>query len=249
MTRECPSLPLGLKTRLGFRNSTTEVIDVFRSFERRDGVAPPPLAYFAVHGRTQAARYSTDADHAAVREIAAAAASCASNGEAPPILANGDVLSYRDFADVKEATGCTTSMLARGVLYKPWLCREIKERRTSWDITSTERWRLYEDFCRFGLSHWGGDARGVATTRRYLLELHSFAHRYVPLGLLEEGSRPLKMQDRVADRFVGRDDLETALASTSVSDWIRLSERLLGPVEADFTFVPKHKANAWEVAV
>lgn len=80
------------------------------------------------------------------------------------------------------------------------------------------------------------------TTRRYLLEWLSFLCRYVPIGLLEK--MPVKMNDR-PPAFVGRDEMETLMGSTSAVDWIRLTEILLGPVPENFKFTPKHKANAY----
>ena len=35
------------------------------------------------------------------------------------------------------------------------------------------------------------------------------------------------------------------MGSNLASDWVLLSERLLGPVPDDFRFQPKHKANAY----
>ena len=43
----------------------------------------------------------------------------------------------------------------------------------------------------------------------------------------------------------GRNDLETLMASDQSSDWVKISEMLLGPVPDGFTFVAKHKANSY----
>jgi hypothetical protein len=67
----------------------------------------------------------------------------------------------------------------------------------------------------------------------------------VPVGLLERV--PLRMNDK-PPALVGRDDLETLLASSDVADWVAITEMLLGPVEEGFTFVPKHKSNSYNVA-
>lgn len=96
-------------------------------------------------------------------------------------------------------------------------------------------------FCEYGLEHWGCDEQGVDRTRRFLLEWLSFLCRYVPVGLLE---RPQRINQRPF-AYVGRSELETLLGSHSAKDWIRISEMFLGPVPEGFTFIPKHKSNAY----
>ena len=93
------------------------------------------------------------------------------------------------------------------------------------------------------LEHWGSDQTGVNRTRRFLLEFLSWLWRYVPVALLE---RPDTLPQRMGERpppLIGRDDLETLMASPRAADWVALSEMLLGPVPDDFVFVPKHKSS------
>jgi tRNA-dihydrouridine synthase 3 len=117
-------------------------------------------------------------------------------------------------------------------------------------------------------SHFGTDTAGVNTTRRYLCEALSFQYRYVPLGILEV------LPSRINDRppvFRGRNELgmcmhpssrphhmltmnvispcsfvETLLASDDSRDWVKISEMFLGPAPEQWSFLPKHKSNAYE---
>ena len=111
-----------------------------------------------------------------------------------------------------------------------------------WFLISSSHFIFYFNFPIFK-EHWGADQQGVDNTRRFLLEWLSFLYRYVPVGLLEVV--PQEMNKRPPAHMIGRDDLETLFMSANSHDWIKISEMLLGPVEPDFKFLPKHKASGY----
>ncbi|XP_045234830.1 tRNA-dihydrouridine(47) synthase [NAD(P)(+)]-like isoform X2 [Macaca fascicularis] len=192
------------------------------------------VALVTLHGRSREQRYTKLADWQYIEE-------CVKAASPMPLFGNGDILSFED-ANRAMQTGVAGIMIARGALLKPWLFTEIKEQR-HWDISSSERLDILRDFTNYGLEHWGSDTQGVEKTRRFLLEWLSFLCRYVPVGLLE------RLPQRINERppyYLGRDYLETLMASQKAADWIRISEMLLGPVPPNFVFLPKHKANAYK---
>jgi tRNA-dihydrouridine synthase 3 len=210
------SCPLTLKTRVGYYDNKRVAHEII-----------PKMAGWGVravtlHGRSRQQRYSAcgkTRDENASEHLS--------------VIGNGDVFGFRDYdahVNANGGAGVATCMIARGALIKPWVFTEIKERR-DWDISSGERMDLLKQFASYGLEHWGADARGVANTRRFLLEWLSFLHRYVPVGLLERV--PVGIHERPPS-YVGRNDLETLMASTQAPD--------------DFHFKPKHKSNAYAAA-
>ncbi|NXB09141.1 DUS3L synthase, partial [Cnemophilus loriae] len=190
-----------------------------------------------VRGQMCGQRYTRSADWEYIAE-------CARLASPMPLFGNGDILSYED-ANRAMQTGVSGIMIARqvpvGALIKPWIFTEIKEQR-HWDISSSERFGILKDFTNYGLEHWGSDTQGVEKTRKFLLEWLSFLCRYIPVGLLEH--LPQRINER-PPYYLGRDYLETLMASQNVDDWIKISELLLGPVPPSFTFLPKHKANSY----
>ncbi|KAF7257148.1 hypothetical protein EG68_05549 [Paragonimus skrjabini miyazakii] len=142
---------------------------------------------------------------------------------------------------LQSAGAALITVRARGALIKPWIFTEIRESR-HWDISAGERLDILREFTNYGLELWGADSRGVETTRRFLLEWLSFLYRYIPYGILERV--PQQINERPPAYFC-RTDLETLMASENCADWIRISEMFLGPVSDDFSFTPKHNANAY----
>ncbi|XP_048783314.1 tRNA-dihydrouridine(47) synthase [NAD(P)(+)]-like isoform X1 [Lagopus muta] len=220
-------VPLTVKIRTGVQekmNVAHKIIPKIREWG---------ASMVTLHGRSREQRYTRVADWDYIAE-------CAKIASPMPLFGNGDILSYED-ADQAMQTGVSGIMIARGALIKPWLFTEIKEQR-HWDISSSERFDILKDFTNYGLEHWGSDTQGVEKTRKFLLEWLSFLCRYIPVGLLER--LPQKINER-PPYYIGRDYLETLMASQNVDDWIKISELLLGPVPTNFTFLPKHKANSY----
>lgn len=222
-------VPLTVKMRTGIfdnKNIAHTVIPKLRDW----GVSMVTL-----HGRSREQRYTRLADWDYINQ-------CAEAGKPMPVFGNGDILSHEDLDRHLKNTQVTGCMVARGALIKPWIFTELKEKR-HWDISSSERFDMMKRFVNNGLEHWGSDTQGVETTRRFLMEWQSFLYRYIPIGLLEQV--PQKINER-PPYYIGRDDLETLMSSPNCGDWVKLSEMLLGPVPDGFSFLPKHKANAYK---
>lgn len=225
-------IPLTVKMRAGMHEGRPIAHQVIAQLVE----APRKPALITVHPRSREQRYTKSADWAYLDRCAQAASPI-------PVFGSGDVLSWEDAEKRLSETSVSGLMIARGALIKPWIFTEIKEKR-HWDISSSERLDILRRYTAYGLDHWGSDTEGVERTRRFLLEWLSFLHRYIPVGLLEV--LPQKINERPPP-YRGRDDLETLFASPSCADWLKISEMLLGPLPEGFSFLPKHKANAYSV--
>nr|XP_037285946.1 tRNA-dihydrouridine(47) synthase [NAD(P)(+)]-like isoform X1 [Rhipicephalus microplus] len=225
-------VPLTVKMRAGMHEGRPIAHQVIAQLIE----APRKPALITVHPRSREQRYTKSADWAYLDR-------CAQAANPIPVFGSGDVLSWEDAEKRLSETSVSGLMIARGALIKPWIFTEIKEKR-HWDISSSERLAILRKYTAYGLDHWGSDTEGVERTRRFLLEWLSFLHRYIPVGLLEV--LPQKINERPPP-YRGRDDLETLFASPSCADWLKISEMLLGPLPEGFSFLPKHKANAYSV--
>ncbi|CEM29095.1 unnamed protein product [Vitrella brassicaformis CCMP3155] len=192
------------------------------------------VSAICLHARTAKQRYTKKADWDYMQV-------CKQTLKKVPLIGCGDIMNWEEAEDHLLHSGADSLMVARGALIKPWIFTEIREKR-HWDISASERLDILRDYAKFGMENWGSDPKGVATTRRFMLEWLSFLSRYIPVGLLERVPCHINLRP---DPFVGRNDLETKMASTNVKDWIEISEMLLGPVPKDFTFMPKHKSSGY----
>ncbi|KAL7791322.1 hypothetical protein V8C37DRAFT_159544 [Trichoderma ceciliae] len=260
-------IPITAKIRTGVRKdrpTATQVIGklAFGAREHRERLGAPGCAALTLHGRSREQRYTKTADWGYIGECAALIK--AYNDEKAKItdtvaepdgstlpnakdgrmyfLGNGDCFSHVDYYEHIDKARVDTVMIGRGALIKPWIFEEI-EKGQYLDKSSTERLGYVEKFVKYGLEAWGSDELGVGFTRRFLLEYLSFAHRYVPIGLLEH--LPPRLNDR-PPAYKGRDEMETMMASDNYKDWIKISEMFLGPVHPGFQFQPKHKSNSYE---
>ncbi|PMD38445.1 tRNA-dihydrouridine(47) synthase [NAD(P)(+)] [Hyaloscypha variabilis F] len=262
------NVPITAKIRMGTRDgkpTAQKTIErlAFGGYESRQRLGAPGCAAITLHGRSRQQRYTKNADWSYIAECAALVKSYnhkkddltdtinepdartqANNLDGRMyFIGNGDCYSHVDYLDHIQNAGVDSVMVARGALIKPWIFEEI-EKGQYIDKSASERLGYVEKFVRYGLEAWGSDEVGVGQTRRFLLEWLSFAHRYVPVGILAH--LPPSLQDR-PPAYRGRSDLETLLASDNYLDWIKISEMYLGPAHKDFRFQPKHKSNSYEI--
>ncbi|RAR02814.1 trna-dihydrouridine synthase [Stemphylium lycopersici] len=260
-------VPITVKIRMGTKDNHPTAQKLIKRLVLggheavESGKGTSGIAAITLHGRSKQQRYSRSADWSYIAEcsalinrlrkekdaqtdtIAEADPRDLANGGHVYFVGNGDCYSHEDYYNHIDNAGVDTVMAGRGALIKPWLFEEI-EKGQYLDKSASERLAYIEKFTKYGLQTWGSDEMGIGTTRRFLLEWLSFAHRYVPVGLLEH--LPPNIQDR-PPRFRGRNDLETLMASEHYKDWIKLSEMFLGPAHENFKFEPKHKSNAYEI--
>jgi len=241
-------IPLTIKLRTGTTSKNT-THKLFARLQTKWGCSAVTL-----HGRSRKQRYKNLADWDYIKTCADTLRSSVQswNEESRhadevemvpiPVFGNGDVYSWEDYRDNMARTGVDGEMVARGALIKPWVFTEIKDQRT-WDISSRERLDMYRQFAENAISHWGSDTQGVNTARRFFCEMLSFTHRYIPAGILEH--LPPRLNDR-PPIFRGRDELETLLASSKASDWVRVSDMFFGKAPESWHFTPKHKSNAYD---
>lgn len=238
-------IPVTVKIRTG----TKENHPVADSIVKRL-VFETDVAAITLHGRSRQQRYTKLANWDYIKDISEQLRSFedeykenADNRDRSPIqfIGNGDINNYEDWYHYqKEIPQMNSIMVARGALIKPWIFEEIDAQQYL-DKSSTERLDILRDYTQFAMEHWGTDEYGIQQCRRFFCEFMSFFHRYIPMGICER--YPVLLNERPPN-WTGRDELETQMGSSDVSDWIKLSELFLGPTPENFHFVPKHKSNS-----
>jgi nifR3 family TIM-barrel protein len=105
------SVPVTLKTRLGWDDNCLNAADVARRAEDAG------VQMVTIHGRTRCQFYKGSADWAAIRAI--------KDAVSVPVLANGDIVSTGTARTALELSGADGVMIGRGAEGKPWLLAEV----------------------------------------------------------------------------------------------------------------------------
>jgi tRNA-dihydrouridine synthase B len=155
------SLPVTVKTRLGWDNNSIKIIEVAK---RLEDVGVKALT---VHCRTRVMGHKGNADWSWIPRVKEAVSM--------PIALNGNVL---DASDVKQAfneTGADAVMIARGAIGNPWIFLEAKEILTKGYISSKIDDEMKIKTCLRHLDL----AIGVKGERRAVIEHRKFYSGYL----------------------------------------------------------------------
>jgi tRNA-dihydrouridine synthase B len=155
---KCTSLPVTVKTRLGWDDKTKNVVEVA---ERLQDIGIKALT---IHGRTRVQMYKGAADWSLIARIK----------ENPrmqiPIFGNGDIDSPEKALEYKNTFGVDGIMIGRAAIGYPWIFREIKHYVNFGSKlsppTMDERVCATKKHVDFSV-RWKGDRLGIFEMRRH----------------------------------------------------------------------------------
>jgi len=104
-------IPVTLKIRTGWSPDERNASSIAKIAESAG------IQALAVHGRTRACHFQGVAEHDTVAEIKSLVKI--------PIVANGDIASARDAADILQRTGVDAVMIGRAAQGQPWIFSEV----------------------------------------------------------------------------------------------------------------------------
>jgi nifR3 family TIM-barrel protein len=155
---EATHLPVTVKTRLGWDESTKNIVDVA---ERLQDVGIQALS---IHGRTRVQLYKGEADWTLIGEVK-------NNPRMKiPIFGNGDIDSPQKALEYKNRYGVDGIMIGRASIGHPWIFREIKHFVAMGDVLAGPTIEERVEACTTHFEKsiaWKGERVGLVEMRRH----------------------------------------------------------------------------------
>jgi nifR3 family TIM-barrel protein len=197
---ESTHLPVTVKTRLGWDDTTKNVYEVA---ERLQDVGIKALT---IHGRTRAQMYKGHADWSLIREIKR-------NPRIQiPIFGNGDVDSVEKAANWRLEYEVDGIMIGRAAIGYPWIFREIKHFFATGEKLAGPTLAERIAVCRTHLEksiEWKGEKTGIFEMRRHyanyfkgLPDFKEYRMRLVSLENVDDISSVLSEVEEKFEDFV-----------------------------------------------
>lgn len=192
------SLPVTVKTRLGWDDSTKNIEEVA---ERLQDVGIQALA---IHGRTRVQMYKGEADWSLIAKVK-------NNPRIKiPIFGNGDIDSPEKAVEYSNRYGVDGIMIGRAAIGYPWIFREIKHYIKTGERMAPPTLEERVDVCKKHLHQslaWKGPFTGIFEMRRHysnylkgLPNIKEFRNRLVVLNTEEEINEVL---DEILEHYAG----------------------------------------------
>lgn len=187
------TLPVTVKTRLGWDHTDIVILDVARMLEDLGVQA------LTVHCRTRKQGYTGQADWTWLEKIKA--------HTNIPLIANGDIATPQD-AKACFDMGCDGIMIGRGAIHSPWIFNDIKHYLKTGEIPSEPTLPQRIERCIKHLTdsaNYRGELRGVRTFRKhyagYLKGVHNIAKLRADLMQYEQVAPIIKRLHKFRDQY------------------------------------------------
>jgi len=151
-------LPVTVKTRLGWDDSTIKIVEVAKRLQ------DVGIKALTIHGRTRKQMYKGVANWEFIAEVK----------NHPdihiPIFGNGDIDSPQKALEYKNKYGVDGIMIGRAAIGYPWIFREIKHYMATGELLPPPTLEERIEVCRKHLDfsvEWKGDKKGIFEMRRH----------------------------------------------------------------------------------
>lgn len=155
---EATHLPVTVKTRLGWDDTTKNIAEVA---QRLQDIG---IAALTIHGRTRKQLYKGPADWTLIGQVK-------NNPNIEiPIFGNGDVDSPEKALAMRNEYGVDGVMIGRGSIGNPWIFREVKHFMQTGEILAPPTLNERVDACKTHLLksiEWKGEKTGIFEMRRH----------------------------------------------------------------------------------
>lgn len=190
------NLPVTVKTRLGWDDSTIKIVEVAKRLQ------DVGIQALTIHGRTRKQMYKGEADWSLIAEVK----------NHPdihiPIFGNGDIDSPEKALEYKNKYGVDGIMIGRAAIGYPWIFNEIKHfLKTGEKLPQPsidDRVKVAKKHLKFSLQ-WKGDKLGIFEMRRHYTNYFRGLPDFKPFRIqLVEGNDPdelFKVFDGIAEKY------------------------------------------------
>lgn len=186
-------LPVTVKTRLGWDQSTIKIIEVA---ERLQDVG---IEAISIHGRTRVQMYKGEADWKPIAEV--------KNNQRMhiPVFGNGDVDTPEAAVKMRDEYGLDGAMIGRASIGYPWFFKEVKHYFKAGEHlappTMQERVEAARRHLQMAID-WKGEKLGVFETRRH------YTNYFKGIPHFKEYRMKMVTSDDAADVFAAFDEVQ-----------------------------------------
>ena len=190
------SLPVTVKTRLGWDNNSIKIVEVA---ERLQDVGCKAIA---IHGRTRAQMYKGNADWTYIEKVK-------NNPRMHiPVFANGDINTPERAKYIRDKLGLDGAMIGRASIGNPWFFKHVKSFLNSNEEIQPpsieERAQVAKRHLEMSVS-WKGEKLGVYETRRhysnYFKGIENFKKYRTSLVTAPTSGEVCSILDEIKERF------------------------------------------------